>query len=701
LANVPMVGTLDNAVYCGGTQMIFPFTSPQQAGSNVFTAQLSDTNGSFSNPVDLGTSPGISGGSFLVTLPNNLATSGQYRLRILGSNPSLVGLPSLPFGIRSAAAKPDSITGIQAPCSGAQNVVYSVPANAGADSYNWVVPTGGTLISGQGSNSITVNWTSGGNKILSVSGVNSCGAGPSVIKTVTVKPIENLFATIEGPSSSALCAGQTVNFASTVPANSNLGYQWKVNGNEVANATLPVYVLTNVQNNFSISLSVAAPASSCFVTDSAVSNTLNFTVNPVLPVSPNISSPTNGPYCSGQSITFTSSVVNLGANGTYSWRINGNTFAGNNAASFSRNSFQNGDKVSLVVNSTALCGNPKTVTTDTINLVINPIVNPSVTITSQNNQTTVCSGESINLNANPVQPGTNPNYQWFQNGNAIPNANGATYTTPTSLTGIQNFTVRLTSNALCATPPQVNSASFLLTVVSVASPQTQGDTVCRQGQATLQAIGLGQQFRWYTQAQGGDPITGQNLPTFTSPVLNSSQTYFVSQVISNCEGPRAPVLAFVNPFNNAAFSTAGNPEVLSASPDIAQSFQWLLNGNPIPGAILSTFSISESGNYSVVIGLQGCTDTTAAQFFTYTRINKPQSARGWNVYPIPSKGNVKIEGTGITGFMLFDALGIKVGAGSDENFSNKEQDFSTLPKGMYQMVLFGTGESAVRKLILD
>jgi hypothetical protein len=60
---------------------------------------------------------------------------------------------------------------------------YSITPVARATSYVWNVPTGATLLSGQGTNSITVNFTSGlVNGLISVSPQNVCGSAVSVSK---------------------------------------------------------------------------------------------------------------------------------------------------------------------------------------------------------------------------------------------------------------------------------------------------------------------------------------------------------------------------------------------------------------------------------------------------------------------------------------------------------------------------------------
>lgn len=58
---------------------------------NVFTAQLSDARGSFSSPVNLGSSSGTSSGTIQATLPCGLSSGTAYRIRVVGSLPATPG----------------------------------------------------------------------------------------------------------------------------------------------------------------------------------------------------------------------------------------------------------------------------------------------------------------------------------------------------------------------------------------------------------------------------------------------------------------------------------------------------------------------------------------------------------------------------------------------------------------------------------
>jgi hypothetical protein len=67
---------------------------------------------------------------------------------------------------------------------------YSTP-NVAGHTYTWTVP-GGTIVSGQGTNSISVNWTTVGSGNVSVTETitsTTCSAGATKPVTINPKPI--------------------------------------------------------------------------------------------------------------------------------------------------------------------------------------------------------------------------------------------------------------------------------------------------------------------------------------------------------------------------------------------------------------------------------------------------------------------------------------------------------------------------------
>jgi uncharacterized protein (TIGR02145 family) len=85
----------------------------------------------------------------------------------------------------AAPAAPGSISGLTHPDCNASGVSYSISSVNGATSYNWTVPAGATIVSGQGTTSITVDFgiTSGD---VSVRAENSCGNSSYTNLPVTI-----------------------------------------------------------------------------------------------------------------------------------------------------------------------------------------------------------------------------------------------------------------------------------------------------------------------------------------------------------------------------------------------------------------------------------------------------------------------------------------------------------------------------------
>lgn len=141
-------------------------------------------------------------------------------------------------------------------------VQYSAPNEAGS-TYNWQVPSGATITSGQGSNSIMVTFgSSSGN--VSVAVTNACGTGPRTSKPVSIAlarplPVQTQQLTVKNTLKNALSISPN-------PANSNAaiifnyplpGIKYSIS---ISNATgITVYSYVNVtaagQNRLLLDLS--------------------------------------------------------------------------------------------------------------------------------------------------------------------------------------------------------------------------------------------------------------------------------------------------------------------------------------------------------------------------------------------------------------------------------------------------------------
>jgi hypothetical protein len=93
VSNTPTIETqaMELSEFCAGTEnVLVHFATTGDFGpSNTFTAQLSNSSGNFSTPINIGTSttPGL----ITATLPGNLASGSAYRFRVISSDPAVIG----------------------------------------------------------------------------------------------------------------------------------------------------------------------------------------------------------------------------------------------------------------------------------------------------------------------------------------------------------------------------------------------------------------------------------------------------------------------------------------------------------------------------------------------------------------------------------------------------------------------------------
>ncbi|HYV93645.1 MAG TPA: T9SS type A sorting domain-containing protein [Chitinophagales bacterium] len=161
---------------------------------NIFTAELSNLNGSFNSPVVIGTITSDSSGSISVTIPFSIPSGLDYRIRIVSSSPYTT----------------DCNNGINIPIN---TILTSGPATickgdsvtigaANADSYQWSPATG--LSSTTGASVLAFPETT---TVYSVTATSACGIFMDSIKVqVRIKPE----ITISSNGITEFCAGDTV-----------------------------------------------------------------------------------------------------------------------------------------------------------------------------------------------------------------------------------------------------------------------------------------------------------------------------------------------------------------------------------------------------------------------------------------------------------------------------------------------------------
>jgi len=154
-------------------------------------------------------------------------------------------------------ATPGAITGTATLCAGATSVAYSVAAVSGATGYSWTLPSGATIATGAGTNSITVNYSANatsGN--VSVQAQNACGDGQASILPVIVNTLPLAAGAINGLP--AVCQGTSGVTFSVAAITGATSYNWTVPAGATivsgasTNSVMVDFSLTAVSGNISV-----------------------------------------------------------------------------------------------------------------------------------------------------------------------------------------------------------------------------------------------------------------------------------------------------------------------------------------------------------------------------------------------------------------------------------------------------------------
>jgi len=249
-------------------------------------------------PVDYLTEPGMANYVWTVS-PGNTITGGQGTNQIqvswtvqgaqwvavnyTSANGCAAAVPTqLNVTVQPVPGPAGAITGTAAVCAGTNGVAYNVGAIPNAATYVWSLPSGATIASGDGTNSIMVDFDPAASSgELTVYGNTTCGNGASSPPfTVTVTPLPDTAGMITGQS--VICQG-TNGIIYSVPMIGNAsGYNW----NLPAGATIDAGANTN---SITVSFDMTAVSGTITVNgtnscgNGAVGPEFGVTVNPVPP----------------------------------------------------------------------------------------------------------------------------------------------------------------------------------------------------------------------------------------------------------------------------------------------------------------------------------------------------------------------------------------------------------------------------------
>ena len=575
------------------------------ASSNVMLTANSGTNYSYVWYYNDAVIPGE-------TMINYLPTQvGAYKVRVTDntttcqqtSSPTTFYLtsPIFPTGTVTTACNPNG-------------VLLTGPVGSG-NTYQW--KKNGAAISGATSGTYLA--TTAGNYQVTVTNGQCVSTSSTTTVTTTGSTVVS---TITPSGTQSICEGGSV--VLTASTGSGYTYQWNKDGVAIAGATSGTYTATT-----SGAYTVTVTATGCSLTSSATTVVLGTPVTPSVSISAN-----NTTVCSGTAVLFTATPTNGGTTPTYQWKKNGVDIAGATTATYTLSTPVNGDVISVVMVSNNSCQSTNISNSNSITLVVNPSVTPTVSITSSGN--TICAGASVQFTSSIINGGTTPTYQWKKNGVNISGATSATYSNSALVNG-DVITLQMISNATCASASTVLSNAITMIVSTAVTPSVSivadATTVCANTAVNFTATptngGTTPTYQW---KKNGVNITGATSTTYTltSPTNNdaisvviTSNANCTSTTVANSNSVTITVTSGLTPsVSIAADATSicsGTTVNFTSTPTnggTTPTYQWKKNGVNISGATSATYALTSPMNGDIISLVMtsnaGCTSTPTA-----------------------------------------------------------------------------------------
>jgi len=425
--------------------------------------------------------------------------------------------------------------------------------------------------------------------------VASCN-NTSASVSVTINPIP----TIDPIENDSLCHGEP--YGGLTFSGTNVSrYEWTNDNTSIglgaggtlnsAPFTLPSFTAENYGTAPEVATITVTPVHTansvdCYGTPETFTITVHQIVKPNVQIT--IGAGQSATICEGETVSFElSNFADLELDGytpEYIWLLNGSP-TDSIGMTFSSNTLQDGDYVTLVVTTDAPCPEPDTAFGYT--MTVKPTVVPHIDITESDND--ICEGTVVSFNATPFNQGSNPSYIWEISTDSsswtTTGSNSTFFSVDTLTPGNRYFRVNLQSTAQCASPTDTVSEAVKIHVNAVVEPEVEilpdTNNVCPgtpiQFTANPTYGGVNPHYQW--KRNGND--VGSNLPTYTSTSLADGDSVWVVMTSDTA-------CASVNPVSSSKVYITIKP------------------GEPaIPGTISGTTDVCAGNEYTYTVPAVG------------------------------------------------------------------------------------------------
>ncbi len=584
-----------------------------------------------------------------------------------------------------------TITGPASACVGSTGNVYTT--QTGMTGYTWTI-TGGTIVSGATTNSVTVTWNTAGAQSICVNYTNAslCSATAPVCYAVTVNALP--VPTITGPNTA--CLGTTGLVYTTQTGMTN--YTWTVTGGTITagqgtNSVTVTWSTVGAQTvcvNYTNASLCTAAAPACY----------NVTVS-TLPV-PTITGLNSLCVNSGY-YTYTTQTGMT----NYAWSISaGGSITSGQGTSSVIVTWGTAGSQSISVTYTNAGGCTAAQPT-VFPVTVNGVPGSAGTVTGSS---VVCGGATgVAYSVTPISNVTT--YVWtLPAGATIATGSGTNAITVNFAGDAVSGNVSVYGNSLCGNG--LPSPDFPVTVNALpADPGTITGpaSVCAPATGVSYSVGTvaGATGYSWTVPTGATVVSGGNTNSitvnFSAAAVSGDVTVHGTNTCGN--GPTSTKAVTVTPTPAAPVVTATDT-LLSSS--IATGNQWYHDGTLITGATGQTYVATVSGWYWSVVTVNGCSsDTSNHVYVLITGINEIAANCAVSVYPNPSTGQftlmISSERPQTLDISVINNLGVTVYEANNIEVTNilrKNIDLRNVASGVYSILLNNAGNHFVKKIMI-
>ena len=539
-----------------------------------------------------------------------------------------------------------TLTAINGPvgvCKSQAGVVFSVDALAGATNYTWTVPAGATLVSGQGTTSITVNFSStqaAGNICVTASG--ACSSTAQLCRNLVVYTVKPVTPGAISGSNLENCQNTTRTFSIAPVANAT-SYTWTAPTNATV---ISGQGTTSATISFGASFTsgtLYVKASNCIGTSS--NKSIAIYSKPGTPSS--IAGTLNG-VCGGSTGTYTCPAVS-GAT-SYVWTVPAgwtiNSGQGTNSISLTAPASYVSAAIAVAASSACGTSTNRTITVRSVPAIPGTITGPT---------NTVCSGGSYTYSIVNVTGATS--YTWTvpagwsinsgQGTNTV-NITPAAYTTASisvvSVNACGNSTPK--SLALRSTPTTPGTISGLVNNVCGAGPFTY----------TIAPVANATSYNWTVPAGCNIQSNDGTSMTMTTTAAFTSGNVTVAAVNACGAGTVRTLTVSKNPATPAVIT--GTASICANQQGVAYStialagltYTWTVpsGASIVSGQGTNSIVVNFGANAgSVTVKANNACGTSSTRTFTVTKVACRISADGTEISEVPAVDVFPNPGQGV------------------------------------------------------